>query len=76
MKNCLESLSKVIVDSEWNIHENEITMKGIEHPGLHMILKKLAQHDKIFSSKGDVTFGEVLLELLTQDKVLFFFTFN
>ncbi|KAJ8965143.1 hypothetical protein NQ314_004368 [Rhamnusium bicolor] len=49
--------------------ENEKEILGIEHAGMHMTLKKLAQHDKINLENGNPTFGAALIEKLN-DEVL------
>lgn len=71
-----ETLSKVvetITEVDWKIQDGENEVLSIEHAGIHMALKKLAQHDKVASANGKVTFGTNLVDTLT-DKVVSFFT--
>lgn len=70
-----EALSKVvetITEVVWKIQDGENEVLGIEHAGLHMVLKKLAQHDKVASANGKVTFATNLIDALT-DKVVSIF---
>lgn len=54
-----ESIAKFISnDAECNV---------VEHPGLHMMLKKLIQNDKELLKKGTSTFGEILISQLTTE---------
>ncbi|KAI4472464.1 hypothetical protein M0802_016798 [Mischocyttarus mexicanus] len=49
---------------------NTETEQGlIENPGLHMMLKKLIQNNKNLQAKGEITFGETLINHLT-NKIL------
>lgn len=59
----------VIVNPEWQIKEGDKNVSGIEHAGFHMILKKLAQQDKVFKSKKEITFGDVLIKKLEDEIV-------
>lgn len=59
LKAAFESIAKFISsDTECNV---------VEHPGLHMILKKLVQNDKELLKKGGPTFGEILISQLTTE---------
>ncbi|XP_044732054.1 protein penguin [Chrysoperla carnea] len=82
----LKNISHHICDKNWTISEKadnkeekgEIEqISGIEHAGLHMTLKKLAQNDKILSEKNvGFTFGSILLETLTDDTVTYWTSSN
>lgn len=65
----MESVSKVIVDSNWTIKEDDKDIVGIEHAGLHMILKKLAQHDKTIDDSCN-SFGKSILDLISEETVI------
>ncbi|XP_045476576.1 protein penguin [Harmonia axyridis] len=67
VEHTFESIVKVITNADWKIKENEQEIQGIEHAGLHMVLKKIAQHDKINTENDLPTFGGALLKLLTDD---------
>lgn len=69
LKDCLEKVCEVIVQTDWKVLENKNNLNGIEHPALHMVLKKLAQHDKVNIEKNEITFGGVLLEYLNEEVV-------
>lgn len=69
MRDAFEKICEVVVNPDWQIKEDESTVNGIEHAGFHMILKKLAQHDKVFKSKKECTFGEVLIGNLDDETV-------
>lgn len=59
----------VITNLEWKVKEKENNILGIEHPGLHMTLKKLAQYDKTNLENGNPTFGCVLAKKLNDEIV-------
>lgn len=63
------SLVDVITSLEWKIKEKENDILGIEHSGLHMTLKKLAQHDKANLENGNSTFSGMLAEKVTDEAV-------
>ncbi|KAF2897689.1 hypothetical protein ILUMI_08483 [Ignelater luminosus] len=74
--SALESVAKVIVDSNWKIKEEEKDIMGIEHAGLHMILKKLAQHDKMISETCNSSFGKSVLDLISDETIKIWLTLN
>lgn len=63
----LTSVCKQVIKEDWTVKVEEKEMSGIENAGMHMVLKKLAQHDKIYAEKGDATFGGVLVNYLNDD---------
>ncbi|KAF7270686.1 hypothetical protein GWI33_016355 [Rhynchophorus ferrugineus] len=69
LEKTLRSVTKVICDVNWIIKEGESDISGIEHAGLHMTLKKLAQHDKVASQNDNPTFGKILVDSLTDDVI-------
>lgn len=69
LKDALMSLSKVIVDPNWQVKEDEKEVYGIEHAGLHMTLKKLAQNDKIAEENSKTTFGECICSEIEDETV-------
>ncbi|XP_046818871.1 protein penguin [Vespa crabro] len=48
----------------------------IEHPGLHMMLKKLIQNDKNLEAKEETTFGSILIDYLTKNILKQWIRFN
>ncbi|XP_012265665.2 pumilio homolog 3 [Athalia rosae] len=62
--NAYEAISNYITDPESIITENKVHHKAIEYSGLHMMLKKLIQHDKVLMKEEKPTFGETLIERL------------
>ncbi|KAJ8983930.1 hypothetical protein NQ317_008632 [Molorchus minor] len=71
-----ESIAGVLVDPEWKIKEKEKEILGIEHGGIHMMLKKLAQRDKMNLENGNTTFGSVLVGKLNEDVLAEWIKFN
>lgn len=65
LKSAFESIAKFISDENTKIKENDTECKLIEHPGLHMMLKKLIQNDKELLKKNEYIFGSALLSHLT-----------
>lgn len=72
LKNALLCIAEVIANPEWKIKEGESETSGIEHAGLHMILKKLAQHDSVALQTSKRTFGECLCSKITDETVTIF----
>lgn len=76
LEKAYNSLVDVITSLEWKIKEKENDILGIEHSGLHMTLKKLAQHDKANLENGNSTFSGALAKKLgdkvVSSKMLFF----
>ncbi|XP_044759898.1 protein penguin [Coccinella septempunctata] len=69
VEHTFENLVKVITDIDWKIKENDKEIRGIEHPGLHLVLKKIAQHDKNNIEKDLPTFGASLSKSLTDEVI-------
>ncbi|CAH1992102.1 unnamed protein product [Acanthoscelides obtectus] len=68
LQNAYKSLVEVIIKPEWKIKESENKeILGVEHAGIHMILKKITQHDKSNSTSCDSTFGYILSEKLNSE---------
>lgn len=65
----MDSLSKFICNVPWTVTEDEKQVNAIEHAGIHLSLKKIAQHDKINTEKGEYTFGKAVCETLTDETV-------
>ncbi|XP_034187161.2 pumilio and CPL domain-containing protein penguin [Osmia lignaria lignaria] len=61
LKQALDSIATFITVKKSIIKDGNNEYKPIEHPGLHMMLKKLIQYDKELQNKEETTFGEVLL---------------
>lgn len=56
------------MDPNWKIKEGETETLAVEHPGMHMVLKKLAQNDaKLKTDDESTTLGGFLVELLDDD---------
>lgn len=70
LRNALSSVAEVIVNPDWKIKDGENEINGIEHAGLHMILKKLAQHDSVALQTSKATFGECLCSKVADDTVI------
>lgn len=69
LQKTYSAIVQIITNLEWKIKEKEEHILGIEHAGMHMILKKLIQHDKVNLQTGSKTFGEALLKNLNSDLV-------
>lgn len=64
-----QAIASFIADPEAKIKKDEKTFEAIEEAGMHMVLKKLIQLDKQRVERGELTFGEVLLEHLTVEVI-------
>ncbi|KYN44654.1 hypothetical protein ALC56_00648 [Trachymyrmex septentrionalis] len=60
-----ESIAKFISSADSKIKDNDTEYDVVEHPGLHIMLKKLIQYDKELLKKNESTFGEILISHLT-----------
>ncbi|KAL6433434.1 hypothetical protein ACFW04_006523 [Cataglyphis niger] len=65
LKSAFELIAKFISNENAKITENDTVCNLIEHPGLHMMLKKLIQNDKELLKKNEYIFGSALLPYLT-----------
>ncbi|KAK9883600.1 hypothetical protein WA026_001775 [Henosepilachna vigintioctopunctata] len=71
-----DSIVEVITDINWRIKKEEEEFLGIEHAGLHLVLKKIAQHDKINTTLDLPTFGVSLVKKLSNDTIESWIKFN
>ncbi|KAH1016099.1 hypothetical protein HUJ04_007374 [Dendroctonus ponderosae] len=62
LEEALNSIVGTITDMDWTVKDGEKDVKGIEHPALHMVLKKLAQNDKTATEENKSTFGSALVQ--------------
>ncbi|XP_034256850.1 pumilio homolog 3 [Thrips palmi] len=69
LKSALKAIAKFITNPP-DSQQNGVDLKIVDDNGFHMLLKKLAQHDKVFLENGEATFGESLLEELTDNHFL------
>lgn len=69
LEEAYKSLVAIVTNPEWKVKENDKEVAGVEHPGLHMVLKKLAQHDKTNLEAELPTFGQFLTKELNDDAV-------
>lgn len=70
LKEALVKVAECITEEDWTITEGENEMYGIEHAGLHIVLKKLIQHDKVAFEQEKPTFSSVLVQHLDMDLVI------
>lgn len=66
LRRAFEAITVFLSDVKSKIKEEDVEYKAVEHSGLHMVLKKLIQHDKDLSEKGECTFGDILVDHLTE----------
>lgn len=69
LKEAFTKISELIVAEDWKVKDGESEIAGIEHSGLHMMLKKLAQNDDVAKDNSKVTFGECLCSVITDETV-------
>ncbi|XP_014479614.1 PREDICTED: pumilio domain-containing protein KIAA0020 [Dinoponera quadriceps] len=60
-----KSIAKFISGADSKIKQGDTECNAVEHPGLHMMLKKLIQNDQELLKRGVSTFGETLIPQLT-----------
>lgn len=61
LKQAFESIAKYITDPDTKIKEGDIEHTAAEHPGLHVVLKRLILNDIKLRKQNETTFGEVLV---------------
>lgn len=66
LKAALETLAQYVTKPP-NSDQDGIDIRVADNAGCHMVLKKIAQHDKIFNENNEATFGEALVAELTDD---------
>lgn len=77
LASALEAIAQFIADPESKLKEDKGgEISAVEHPGLHMILKKLILTDKIFAEKNCPTFGEALEKSLDENAIKHWISFN
>lgn len=77
LESAFESIAKLLIsDVNLKIKENDTNYNLIEHPGLHVMLKKLIQNDKELLKKNEPTFGKILLLHLTLEELQRWIEFN
>lgn len=69
LQNTLDCVAEFICKTSWKLTEDDKEVNGIEHAGIHLSLKKLAQYDKINTEKGEYTFGQAACKFLKEDTV-------
>ncbi|XP_060521561.1 protein penguin [Cylas formicarius] len=67
LRNALSKIVDTVTDSDWKIQVGDTEVLGIEDAGIHMTLKKLAQHDKVALEMNNPTFGRFLVDALNDD---------
>lgn len=65
LNSAFESIAKFISVIDSKIKDNDTECNVVEHPGLHIMFKKLIQYDKELLKKNECTFGEILISHLT-----------
>jgi hypothetical protein len=70
LKSIYDSLAGVICNPEWVVQGETAKEPGIENVGLHVILKKLAKHDKD-KMEEEPSFGESIFSTVEDDTVSF-----
>ncbi|EFN79580.1 protein penguin [Harpegnathos saltator] len=71
-----ESIAKFISKVDLKIEHGDAECSAVEHPGLHMMLKKLIQNDKELLKMNESTFGEILTSHLTAEVLKKWIKFN
>ncbi|RLU18102.1 hypothetical protein DMN91_010345 [Ooceraea biroi] len=76
LKSAFESVARIVSGVDSKIKENENECNLVEHPGLHIMLKKLIQNDKELLKRQESTFGEILVSHLTAEVLQKWIGFN
>ncbi|KAJ9601531.1 hypothetical protein L9F63_000274 [Diploptera punctata] len=66
-KKAFEAIAEYVCDLNVKIVENGKEINIMEHPGTHMMLKKLILHDKEKAAEERVTFSSVLVSKLSTE---------
>lgn len=73
LKEALLKLSELLIDEDWKVKNGDEEIAGIEHPGLHMMLKKLAQNDAVALKSAKSTFAGCLCSTIDDETVRAFY---
>lgn len=76
LNDAFKSIAIFISEVDSKIQQGDAECNAVEHPGLHMMLKKLIQHDKNVMNKTVPTFGEILISHLEKEILEKWIEFN
>ncbi|GLV34625.1 penguin [Carabus blaptoides fortunei] len=76
LENTFKGIAQRIVDLKWTVKDGENDVFGIEHAGIHLMLKKLVQHDKTAKENDRPEFGAAVVEVLNDKIVKKWITLN
>lgn len=76
LKDAFTAITEYLIDINSVAEEGEIRYSAVEHPGLHMMLKKLICGDKKLVEKNECTFGEILIAKLDDSIIQRWIEFN
>ncbi|KAK0081162.1 hypothetical protein PV325_012688 [Microctonus aethiopoides] len=76
LTDAFTAITEYLIDINSIIKEDEIKYSAVEHPGLHMMLKKLICADKKLVEKNECTFGEILIAKLDDSIIKRWIEFN
>lgn len=76
LNSAFESITKFLINMDAKIKEGNKEYSVIEHPGLHMMLKRIIQYDRELLQKNESTFGDILVAQLTVEILKKWIEFN
>ncbi|KAK0167031.1 hypothetical protein PV327_004480 [Microctonus hyperodae] len=76
LTDAFTAITEYLIDINSVIEEGETKYSAVEHPGLHMMLKKLICADKKLIEKNESTFGEILIAKLDDSIIQRWIEFN
>ncbi|XP_034951279.1 protein penguin [Chelonus insularis] len=76
LQQAFEAIADFLVNPDSTSNDKGKIFKALEHPGLHMVLKKLIISDKNRIEKNNITFGEILVNKLDSSILKNWFEFN
>ncbi|XP_015114671.1 pumilio homolog 3 [Diachasma alloeum] len=76
LATAFQAISEFLTASKTKLKEGEVEYAPVEHPGLHMMLKKLIQADKLALETQKSTFGEELAKKLDNETITKWIEYN
>ncbi|XP_074097486.1 pumilio and CPL domain-containing protein penguin [Cotesia typhae] len=70
------AIAAFLVNEESTLKHEEADIKAVEHPALHLVLKKLIVADKERVEKEETSFGDLLVQKMTSEVIKRWVEFN
>ncbi|KAF7987487.1 hypothetical protein HCN44_003249 [Aphidius gifuensis] len=76
LDKAFKSIADVLTNPDITLEDNKTKYTIVEHPGLHMMFKKLIQSDKNLLENNKNTFGQQIIDKLDDEEIKRWLSFN